>query len=375
MNRKQRINLPEAVPHLNTYYFYLTHGCNLACRHCWLSPEFQKNDGSTGGHLDFNLFKQAIDEGIPLGLGSAKLTGGEPLLHPDFVRMVDYLNEKEIRVTIETNGTLLTKDLAVYLKENSTAWFISVSIDGANAQTHDRFRGVKGAFDKSTRAIRYLSEAGYKPQLIMSIHEGNVSEIEETVRLAESLGAGSVKFNLIQPTGRGKLMQKRHEVLDIHRLIEIGDWIERDLQKRTSIPLYYSWPMAFDTLENLLRGGSGTCGVFSILGILSSGHYALCGIGVHLPDLVYGQIGVDKLEDVWVNNTMLHRLRQDLPDKLEGVCHECIFRDTCLGSCVASMYHRTGRMTASDWFCQCAYDEGLFPESRFVMEAFKLDKN
>lgn len=188
--------LSEGVPPLNTFYVYLTSGCNLACRHCWLAPTYQAN-GGTGGHLDYDLLALAIEEGLPLGLRHVKLTGGEPLLHPDFLRIVDILNEKNIGLSIETNGTLMTEPLAYYLKEKSTLGFISVSLDGATKETHDPFRGVNGSFEKTVQGVRFLVDVGYRPQVIMSIHAGNVDEIEDLVHLAESLGAGSVKFNLI----------------------------------------------------------------------------------------------------------------------------------------------------------------------------------
>ncbi len=268
MSNQDRISLPEGVPPLNTYYVYLTSGCNLACRHCWLSPAYQPN-GGTGGHLDFELFKLAIEEGLPLGLKSVKLTGGEPLLHPDFLHMIDLLREKRLRLTIETNGTLITKDLAQYLKENSTLDYISVSLDGSNSESHDSFRGVKSSFTRATEGIKWLVEVGFRPQIIMSLHLGNVEEIESLVQLAEKSGAGSVKFNLIQPSGRGETMIKRNQLLNTQQIVEVGKWVECDLQKRTSIELFYSWPIAFQSLHRLLSQKNGTCGIFSILGILA----------------------------------------------------------------------------------------------------------
>ena len=370
MNKSNRIALPDGIPSLTTYYFYLTHGCNLACRHCWLAPEFQKG-GGTGGHLDFGLIKQAVEQGIPLGLSNAKLTGGEPLLHPDFVKIIDYLSEKEISITIETNGTLLTKELAFYLKEHSSTWFVSVSIDGANAETHDSFRGVKGTFNKSCQAVEYLAEAGFQPQVIMSIHTGNIDQIEDLVILSENLGAGSVKFNLIQTAGRGKLMAKRKEILEVQDLIETGEWVENSLQEKSSISLYYDWPAAFKNIHSLLKRGVSTCGIFSILGVISDGHYALCGIGVHVPELVYGQIGTDNLEDIWVNHPTLVKLRNEVPVQLEGICGKCILKNRCLGSCVAQNYFESGRLTGSHWFCQQAYENGLFPLTRMTLEKVK----
>jgi len=356
--------LPEGIPTLNSYYVYLTAGCNLACQHCWLSPKFQRN-GGTGGHLDYDLFALAIDEGIPLGLRNVKLTGGEPLLHPDFIKLVDLIKEKELRLTIETNGVLLTKSLASYLKEKSTLAHISVSLDGAAPETHDSFRGVKGSFARAVQGIRYLVEVGYHPQVIMSIHDGNVDEIEALVRLAEKVGASSVKFNLIQPTGRGESMAKRGQVLNIQRLIELGKWIGGDLQKKSTVPLQYSWPVAFHSLQQLMKdAGNGNCDILGILGILPSGHLAMCGIGIQIPELCYGLLGVDLVAEVWSSHPVLLRLRNLIPDKLDGICSNCIFRDRCLGSCVAQNYQSDGNLEAPFWFCQQANETGFFPLSR-----------
>lgn len=363
---EQKKQLPEGIPPLRQFYFYLTAGCNLACRHCWLSPKYQP-DGGTGGHIDLDLIKLAIEEGQPLGLQSVKLTGGEPLLHPDFVKIVDVLREKKMGLTIETNGTLMTQDLAYYLKNNSTLAHISVSVDGAKSATHDPFRGVKGSFEKACNGINYLVEAGYRPQVIMSLHFGNVDEIEELVRLAEKMGAGSVKFNLIQPTGRGEAMTERNQVLDIQKLVQVGKWVEKDLQKRITIPLIFSWPMAFYSLKRLLElKNNPTCGIFGILGILSTGHFAMCGIGVEVPELIYGKLGVDNLAEAWCNHPTLVSLRRDLPDNLEGVCGDCLFRIQCLGNCVAENYYQSHRLTSPHWFCHQAKQAGLFSSERLV---------
>lgn len=360
-----KIELSQGIPPLAQYYVYLTGGCNLACQHCWIAPTYQAH-GDTGGHLDYDLFALAIEEGLPLGLSNVKLTGGEPLLHPDFIRIVDLLQEKELGLTIETNGTLMTESLAHYLKEKSTLRHISVSLDGATAVTHDPFRGVKGSFERAVQGIRYLVTAGFRPQVIMSIHAGNVDEIEDLAQMAESLGAGSVKFNLVQSIGRGEAMTKRGQVLDIHRLIELGKWVESDLQKRISIPLHYSWPMAFTPLKRLLNNGNGTCGIHNILGILASGKMAMCGIGVETPKLCYGMLGIDKVSDIWHTHPTLVELRQSLPRNLEGICGECIFRVQCLGNCVADNFHQYGQLTAAHWFCQQAIQENLFPIERTI---------
>ena len=103
---------------------------------------------------------------------------------------------------------------------------------------------------------------------------------------------------------------------------------------------------------------------YDILGLLPGGHFAMCGIGIQIPELSYGKIGQDLLVDVWYNHPMLKALRQKLPAKLEGVCADCLFQTQCLGSCVAENYHKSRRLTAAYWFCEQADKCGIFPFER-----------
>jgi SynChlorMet cassette radical SAM/SPASM protein ScmF len=305
------ISLPKGVPPLTAYYIYMTAGCNLACRHCWIAPQFLRN-GGTGGHLDFDLYKLAIEQGIPLGLNRVKYTGGEPLLHPDFVQMVDFASEKQLATLMETNGTLMTRELARHLKANTTMSFISVSLDGAQAETHDYMRNVPGSFDRAVRGISYLVEAGYRPQVIISLFQRNVHEIEDFVRWAVDAGCGSIKFNLIQDSGRG-MQLKKNEGLTVPELIEIGTWISKELQPQVPIRLAYSWPLAFQSLREMNDGHGNLCGIFNILGILSNGYLAMCGIGTLEKDLVYGRLGEDQCYAPRFACVVTSQARRNLP--------------------------------------------------------------
>jgi len=125
-------------------------------------------------------------------------------------------------------------------------------------------------------------------------------------------------------------------------------------------------PLAFRSLTRILNGGGSACGIKGILGLLADGSYALCGIGVNIPEMVFGRAGTGQLDDIWRNHAVLTRIRHDLPDHLTGICGRCLMKAQCLGSCVAQNYHDTGELTADFWFCRAAADEGLFPNSRLT---------
>lgn len=354
--------LDFSSPPLSTLYLYLTKGCNLACQHCWVKPHY-KADGTTGGHLQLDVFKRAIDEAIPLGLKTVKLTGGEPTLHPEFKEILTFLKQRKIRTLMETNGVLVDRGLAVFMKEESSLGFISVSIDGADAETHDAFRGVKGSFDKSMNCLKSLIDVGFRPEIIMSLHQGNVTQIENLVLAADAMGVATFKFNLINSSGRGASMIKRGKTFGIQEMLDIGSWVEGTLQKKVALRLHYSWPIAFQSIERL-NASVGTCGIKNILGILSDGTMAMCGIGSQERDLSYGEIGEVSMREAWCENPMLKNLRDSVPKKLTGVCQRCILKDRCLGACVAENYHRNQSLFAPFWFCQQAFDAGVFPTSR-----------
>ncbi len=159
-------DLPEGVPALTAFYLYLTTGCNLCCRHCWIAPQYTPDGPAPDQALPLELLRQAVAEAKPLGLRHAKLTGGEPTLHPQFVAIADYLTAEGLSLDMETNGTLVDAALARHLKEHTSLEFVSVSIDGPNAEVHDDLRGVPGAFEAAVRGFRHLVAAGFRPQLI-----------------------------------------------------------------------------------------------------------------------------------------------------------------------------------------------------------------
>jgi len=360
-----KVDLPEGVPPLSTYYLYMAGSCNLACRHCWITPGYLTSSEVDNGEksLPFELYELAIREGKPLGLGHIKFTGGEPFVHPQVEKMLVYATEHQLGVTIETNGTLITEGRARFLREKTSVSFVSVSLDGATSGTHDYMRSVPGSFARAQAGIRHLIAAGIHPQVIMSLYEGNIDEIEPLTQWAVSVGCASIKLNIIQDTGRGGNFKER--VNGIERLVKLGYWVERDLQARVPIPIHYSWPPAFKTIRQLgYRGGCDSCSVHSILGILHTGQMSMCGIGVQQDELVYGILGEVSLADIWKNHPVLIQIRDSIPDKLSGICGNCMLRDTCMGFCPAENYQRMRNLQAPFWFCEMADQAGLFPKAR-----------
>ena len=200
----------------------------------------------------------------------------------------------------------------------------------------------------------------------MSLMQVNAHQVEAMVRLAEDLGAKSVKFNIIQPTGRGEKVRLATDGLDVVKLIALERFVDNELTEQTPLHLYFDIPVAFRPLSRIAGNGNGTCGIHGILGVLATGQYALCGVGEQMTELVFGQVGQDALVDVWSSHPVLEQIRAGVPDHLGGVCRQCLMKAQCLGSCVAQNYYRTHDLLAPFWFCEEASQNNIFPQSRLI---------
>ncbi|MCM8787651.1 MAG: SynChlorMet cassette radical SAM/SPASM protein ScmF, partial [Candidatus Omnitrophica bacterium] len=166
-----------------------------------------------------------------------------------------------------------------------------MSLDSPLPEIHDYIRGQSGSFFKTLKGISNLVKVGIRPQIIMTIMRCNYKDMLKMLDLAKKNNASSVKFNLVQPIARGEVLHKKGEFLDIEELIKLGEWVETKLYSESNLRIYYSHPIAFRHFSNIFSKKSGgflICKIFNILGVLSDGFYALCGIGRTIPELIFG---------------------------------------------------------------------------------------
>lgn len=367
MNNNEHATSERRTYPLHQIYFYLTEGCNLRCRHCWLAPK-HSTGGDTHITLDADLFRYIVSQAKPLGMTHVKLTGGEPLIHSHITRLLECVRNEDLSLGLETNAVSCTREMAREIKACGRP-FVAVSLDGVDPHTHDWMRRTEGAFTRAVAGIGNLVEEGIRPQIIMSVVRRNRDQMEPMVRLAESLGAESVKFNLVQPTARGERMHHSGETLSIVELVRLGQWVETELAGTSRINVFYHHPTAFRPLSRMFGpngDGCRNCSIFNILGVLPDGSYALCGIGRSVADLVFGDASKDGLAEVWDYSPVLGELRSGLPERLEGICSDCLMKSICLGSCIAQNYYRTGSLWAPFWFCEEAHKHGVFPRTRTI---------
>ena len=174
----------------------VTNECNLACLHCIeeSGPGKAFRDELDEGQI-FNILEQFMDHQIPY----LSFSGGEPMVHPHFFKMVEYVCSRDGELKIETNGHFLTPENCARLKELGVK-AVQVSLDGATRSTFNRMR-IRGEFNVAIDGVRNLQAAGVPIEINYSPTCFNVHEIGTAVDLAHELGAYSFYTGRTMYTG------------------------------------------------------------------------------------------------------------------------------------------------------------------------------
>jgi len=179
-------------------FWELTKGCNLRCIHCRASA----TELSSPDDLSTAAAKAIIDQIAEVSNPILVLSGGEPLFRKDIFELARYGTAKGLRVALATNGTLVTKPVARKIADSGVKR-VAISLDGADAATHDTFRGIPGAFDAAITGFRNLKEVGLSVQINTTIARHNAHQLPHVLELARSIGADALHTFLLVPVGCG----------------------------------------------------------------------------------------------------------------------------------------------------------------------------
>jgi radical SAM protein with 4Fe4S-binding SPASM domain len=314
----------------------VTSACNLNCSYCRAgsSRKPSPDELCTKEGLAF------IDE-VSAYRPMLILSGGEPLLRPDIFLLARHATDKGLRVSLATNGTLLTPEVVDKI-EAAGIVRVSISLDGSSPEIHDAARG-QGCFVRTMRGIEALS-GRIDFQINMTITNKNESEVLSMFDLAKSLGAKALHFFFLVPTGRGQakdlISPKRQE--ELLRLIDLEDG-KRDIEVQvTCAPQYARIAKA----KEGRRHSGGCLAGRSFIFISRRGEVYPCG---YLP-LLAGDIRERSFSEIWERSSVLKTLRER---ELKGRCGECRYRMTC-GGCRARAFAQTGDHLESDPLCRGA---------------------
>jgi radical SAM protein with 4Fe4S-binding SPASM domain len=168
---------------LNSVLLELTYGCNLDCTFCYNDLNLR------GQRVSLNLYRELLDELAMMNVMSLILSGGEPLLYPNFFQLGAYAREKGFLINVKSNGLPLNQRNARRLRQEVDPFIVELSLHGATAPTHDRLTRVPGSFERLLRNIRILQDEGLRIKLNSTLTCWNEGEVAEMFALADELEA------------------------------------------------------------------------------------------------------------------------------------------------------------------------------------------
>ena len=386
-------------------FWELTKGCNLRCIHCRASA----TELSSPSDLSTVAAKAIIDQIAEVSSPILVLSGGEPLFRSDIYELARHGTDKGLRVALATNGTLVTKQVARKIFDTGVKR-VAISLDGADGQTHDAFRGITGAFDAAITGFRNLKELGMSVQINTTIARHNAHQLPQVLDLAKSIGADALHTFLLVPVGCGVDIAAEQMVPPEEYEKMLNWFYDQSLEggielKATCAPHYFRvvrqrsaaehrsataaaqaaqtalpevpsspnrGPLGISPTEMTMPGSTGIelkpQGIGKAVGHPGShpsdmnamtkgclAGTAVCFISHqgevypcgYLPALA-GDLKKQSFSDIWENSFVFHQLRD--VNNLQGKCGCCEFRNVCMG-CRARAFAATGNYLDEEPFC------------------------
>jgi radical SAM protein with 4Fe4S-binding SPASM domain len=364
------VRFPQSAGVPITIVWNFTNRCNLNCLHCHQDSSPMSTYPELTTHQAFEVIDNMSDAGVAI----LTFSGGEPLLRGDLFDAVERATDRGMLCTIASNGTLMTKEVAEKL---STAGIrrVEIGLDGACAETHDFLRNNKGSFNSTVQGIRNCAEVGFDELAVtMTLHSKNVNELDNTITLAEKLGATRFYLNRLIPAGRGvdalyldvtpdekiKALEKLYT--KFRSSINKGSGIQcyargmtyyaRVCHEQSAGSLFIvsealsgyekmfqeKFGLEIPKIVTKFASGFGGCSAgITYAGLTASGDLLPC---VPAPTKL-GNLLDQKLGDIWINNELLNYIRDR--KALKGFCNKCLYSELC-GGC-----RYTAHVTNGDW--------------------------
>lgn len=334
-------------------FWETTASCNLKCIHCRASEVGFRSPDELTAQESFALLDSIASFARPVIV----LSGGEPVVREDIFDIATYGTGLGLRMVLATNGTLVDAETADQMAKSGIQR-VSVSIDGASAQAHDRFRRVSGAFDAAIEGIGHIKSAGIPFQINTSVTRQNFDELPLVLKLAKELGAVALHIFLLVPTGCGKEIAE-DEMISSEQYEKVLNWLYEQSGnvninlKATCAPHYYriirqhaaaeGRKVSVEThgLDAMTRGclaGTGVCFVSHRGDVYPCGYFPVSAGNVRETDF-----GI-----IWRDSRLFGELRDE--SLLQGKCGKCEYRRVC-GGCRARAYAASGDYLAEEPCC------------------------
>jgi radical SAM protein with 4Fe4S-binding SPASM domain len=322
----------------------------------------------TSGELTTAEARAFIDDLAASKIPLVIFTGGEPLVRPEIWELAEYCRENGIKTALSTNGTLISDDVAKKIKQSGIE-YVGISLDGASAATHDRFRNRPGAFDRAVAAFARCREAGVRNGVRVTLTKENRGELGALVDLSRNLGASRFCLYWLVPCGRGSDAYERLQLdrEEVTRALTLLYGKAKEIPAEEMEFLTVDGPQdCIHLLQSMERDGSadledargllaslnGGCSAGDrVANVDPRGNVYPCQFA-RLPEFRVGNIRNRPFSALWNDdaNPVLARFRIK-PPEVTGKCRSCTYLRLCGGGCRVRAWARSGNFSGEDPFC------------------------
>jgi len=335
----------DYVPHVVAWN--LTKRCNLECAHCYIAAGPRE---SAATELDTAACLAIVDQLLAVNPAPLIiLSGGEPLLRQDLAEIAHYATVNGATVVVGTNGTLLTEERIVRLKQAGVRG-VAVSVDSLRPSYHDNFRHGRGALADVQAALGRLAAVRLDFIVQTTVTKGNRAELERLVAWSAEQGAVAFNCYFLVATGRGASLTDLAPVDYEAVLADLARWERayrgRMLVRAKCAPHFMRHVHRSDPDSPVLNYQTRCpCGT-QYCRITPDGKLTPCP---YLPEAA-GDLRAQSFADIWRSSPLFRQLREGA---LGGKCGACEYRALC-GGCRARAFALTGDVLAAD--PSCAYE-------------------
>jgi radical SAM protein with 4Fe4S-binding SPASM domain len=313
----------------------LTDTCNLTCRYCYRDAEFFCNAQKT--KTKFVPLDRMIEMCKILhtnGVKIIELSGGEPSLYPHAAEVINYCSEHFGLVSLVTNGTCITEDIAEQIAKAMNI-VIGLSLDGACEETVDHIAGVPGTFERVCEGLKLLVKNDLFIRVGMTVTRENMNEMEDTLLLAKDIGVTAFTMSLPSPIGRAKANEDYE--LEHDEISEIMETMARLKQEHEQF-------MA--TMDNVREDQYCGAGKRSIA-VSPDGDIRACALGSHNELMHLGNLWDDGYHEIFHGE--ISKFYQNVPYPSPEECEGCNLQAFCNRCFVRAATVIGGNVTECKW--------------------------
>ena len=277
----------------------ITSGCNLRCKHCYA----RSGDGPRR-ELRPEVIKDLMLQLKGIGLRYFDIVGGEPFTYPHLFDLIDFAGRIGLRVILNTNGTLITREIALKLKDTNPHTLIGVSLDGSCPEINDAIRG-EGNFIRAVKGVVNLMRVGFNVTLLFVVTKVNWGDFGRYVDFARELGVSAIYVDRFMPVGRGKINEGILN-MSIDEWVEALEFVNGVVEKNSSDFIFY--------VGEALNGDPCTAGE-EHFSILCDGTVVPCGHFRYNPEFYLGNIRYEPVETIFRRGKAVSYTHLTLPTK------------------------------------------------------------